>query len=448
MARNLTLRDLLLYNLHYEVHPILWYALLRFFSFAGVSYIGMHWICGGIGVAGTAILLFLSPFPKYLKLLLPFSYFLLFQYVVVARGYVLVPALLYLLAWCWKKNPILIAVLLGLLANVELHAAVISGGLATVYCIQQIRAGAAKDIEHRKKLAQFVIIVLCFYALCLATTWPAHDLSHWDITTHSRKNLAIVGQSLIWGLCEPILLAIAFWVLAVLRFEERHTLIHLLPILFFAGFSLIYLSFWHAGLIIPLMLCLLWITWPISLPPKAPYEMAFLVVFAAVAVAQFPWSYNAIAYDHNHGYSGDLAAAQFLKPYVAAGTTIAVTYIDQPDNHSYNAVGILPYFDKNIFANWQAAYWWASSVNPSDDAFQSLLSSRPPIIIVETRQVTPATPIEMADPKIQSLLKSGYVATNAFCGTTPYRSALGMTCCHLILQYSGAPKLRVLSESH
>ncbi len=447
LARNLSLHDLFVTYLHYEGHPILWYVLLRILNLTGVSYLGMHWICGAIGVAGTALFLFCSPFPKYLKALLPFTYFLLFQYVVVARSYVFVPPLLYLIAWQWKKRPLLVALFLGLLSNVEMHAAVISGGLAAVYCIEQLRSGVAKDPDGRKRLFQFVTIVLALYAIAICTAWPAPDVARWDAASHLKSYLMIAGQSLLWGLSDPLWLAFAFWVLCVLCFDGRRSLIYFLPVVFFSAFSVLYLSIWHAGMLNPLMICLLWITWPTTEPKKLPYERACRVAFATVASVQILWSVNAIVYDHSHAYSGDSGAAEFLKPYVENGTTIITTFIDQDDNHSYNAVGILPYFKQSVFANWQTSFWWASKGNQSDHLFRSILKSNPPIVVVETRQATPAIPIDMADPEIQSLLRSGYRATHAFCGTTPYRLSLGMTCCHLIMQYSGETKPPALPES-
>jgi hypothetical protein len=258
----------------------------------------------------------------------------------------------------------------------------------------------------------------------------------------------IAGQSLLWGICDPLWLGIAFWVLYVFCFDERRSLLYLLPILFFAGFSVVYLSFWHAGLLNPFLICLLWITWPTSTLKTLPYERACRVALAAVAVVQILWSANAVAYDYSHAYSGDRAAAEFLKPYVENDTMIVTTFIGQEDNHSFNAIGILPYFNQQVFANWQTRFWWWSIKRfQTDRLFESILKSHPPIVIVETRQVTPAIPIDMADPKIQSLLRSGYRATHAFCGTTPYRLSLGMTCCHVILQYSGGTKPPTLPES-
>lgn len=448
LARNLSLYDLFRFHLHYEVHPILWYILLRILNLGNVSYSGMHWVCGAIGVASTAFFLFASPFPKYLKVVLPFTYFLLFQYVVVARGYVLVPLLFYLVAWRWKKGSKSIALLLGLLANVELHAAAISGGLAIVYCIEQFRSGAAKDPGQRKRLLGFVLVVLSFYAIALCTAWPAGDVARWDLNNRSEPYLMIFGQSLLWGVSDPLWLGFAFWVIFVLCLDERHSLTHLLPVLCFAIFSVIYLSFWHAGLIVPLVICLLWITWPDASSKRLPYERACGMALAAVAMVQILWSANAIIYDHSHAYSGDRAAAEFLKPYVEDGATIVTTYIDQEDNHSYNAVGILPYFNQPVFANWKTPFWWAAiKRNQTDQLYESILKSNPAIVVVETRQITPAIPIDMGDPKIQALLHSGYRATHVFCGTTPYRMSLGMTCCHLIMQYAGTSTPPTPTES-
>jgi hypothetical protein len=127
LARSLSLPALFKTYIRYEASPGLWHFLLWVLIHAHVNYTGLHWICGRIAVGATALLVFKSPFPRYLKLILPFTYFLIFQYVVVARSYVLVPIFLYLIAIWWKKNLLVLALLLGLLGNVALHAAVISG---------------------------------------------------------------------------------------------------------------------------------------------------------------------------------------------------------------------------------------------------------------------------------------------------------------------------------
>ena len=124
--------------LSYEAHPALWYICLWVLSRLHVSYAGMHWVAAAIGFSGVAVLVTTSPFPRFIKLLLPFTFYLAFQYAIVARSYVLAPLLIFLCAYFWPRKlerPLTIAVCLGLLANVAAHAAAISGGFAIVYLI-------------------------------------------------------------------------------------------------------------------------------------------------------------------------------------------------------------------------------------------------------------------------------------------------------------------------
>ena len=53
---------------------------------------------GSIAFASMVLLTIAAPFPLVLRLLLPFTYFFAFQYSVVARSYVLFPAILFALA--------------------------------------------------------------------------------------------------------------------------------------------------------------------------------------------------------------------------------------------------------------------------------------------------------------------------------------------------------------
>jgi hypothetical protein len=144
LARTLSLADLFKKYIRYEASPGLWHFLLWVLSRAHVNYAGLHWICGVIAVASASLLIFRSPLPRYLKLTLPFTYFLLFHYAVVARNYVLVPPLLFMIAIFWKRRPFVVALLLGLLANTSLHAAVISGGLAIVSPRSRLKAEALR----------------------------------------------------------------------------------------------------------------------------------------------------------------------------------------------------------------------------------------------------------------------------------------------------------------
>jgi len=436
LARSLPLRTLFQTNIRYEGTPGLWHFLLWIMIHAHVSYSGLHWICGAIAVVSVSLLLFGSPFPRYLKLTLPFTYFLLFQYAVIARSYVLVPLLLFAVAYWWKKNALAVAIALGLLANVSLHAAVISGGLALIFFLHPDCIGSIGNILRSRKLLLGAAILLGLYAFAIWTAFPPKDfnfLAHGD----PRPFVVRAAIAMIDGMLPPWYLACAFWLVIVLWFRGRRSLFYLLPVLFLVAFSgYVYAEFWHLGLILPLLATLLWITWPEPQSVMPKREIAGHIALACVILLQICWSFYAIRYDHNNAYSPDAAAAQFLRPFVDKGTTIAVTYIGHNDSQAFNDVGILPYFDHNIYANQRDSFWWWSKNNQTERQFDLLLPSHPQIVLGEMVQPVSNQPLNLRDFRVQELQKSGYQLTNVFCGTMPQRLKLWIGNCHLIFQYA------------
>ena len=438
LARTLSLHDLFRTYLGYEGAPGLWHFLLWIMSRAGVGYSGLHWFSGAIAVAGVSLLIFCSPLPRYLRLVLPFTYFLLYQYAVIARNYVLAPILLFAIAALWKRRPMVLALLLGLLANVALHCAVISGGLAIVYLVAQGRTGWR---ERRREMVGAAAILFCSYALAIWSAWPPHDL---PMPVHVHTPLVIVAISILaasFGICEPWGLAFPFWIAIAACFRARRSSFYLLPVGFFIVFSgAVYVAFWHAGLLTPLLICLLWITWPAAGKAVGKAELAGRVGLLLVACIQILWSGYALVYDYGHAYSPDRAAAEFLAPLVQQGAEVAVTYV--PDAHdvtdrngAFFSVGLLPYFDHNIYVNHPAPFWLWSSRRPTEKLFAAALQAHPRIVLVEVMPRRSDKVNPFGAPKIQQVERAGYHLTNMFCGGWPQRFGMAdERHCHLIFQ--------------
>jgi hypothetical protein len=436
LARSLSLPSLFLTYIRYEASPGLWHFLLWVMIRAHISYTSLHWICGAIAVAATTLLVMKSPFPRYLKLILPFTCFLLFQYAVVARSYVLVPLCLYLIALCWKRSPLVLALLLGLLANLALHAAAISGGLACVYFIEQVRNGGVSALRRREFLLSAFILAGC-YAIALWTAWPPHDLMNYISTVRGQSRPVFVMGfiSLVWGICQPWVLSVAFWIAIALCLRRRRSLIYLFPVLLFAAFcAAVHFAWWHVGLLVPLVICLMWITWPVAADSVSRPEVIGRIAMVGMAIVQILWSAYAIEFDHYHAYSPDLAAAEYLRPFVRQGVRIAVTCMGDPGCQAYNSVGILPYFDHNIYMNQPDSFWWWSTQNQTEEMFNKALPSHPDIVIVEVRTLHPEIPINLVDPKVELLSRAGYRFTYMFCGALPVRLQLTEKRCHLLFQ--------------
>lgn len=445
LARTLPLGELFHSYIRYEVSPGLWHLLLWFLIRGGVSYVGVHWLCGAIATAAAAVLLLRSPLPRVLRIALPFTYFLVFQFAIIARSYVLAPLLLFAIALGWKKSPGWLALWLGLLANLSLHAAALSGGLALVYLLEQWRNGEGRPASGRRRLLLFAGIAAVFYLAALWTAWPPHDLALSRFRGHSRPALIMAFyacRALLWGVCQPWPLSIAFWIGIAAWLRARHGLRFLIPVALFAAFSgAAHVAFWHMGMLTPYVIAVLWILWPgkergdEGTQRGARWSEAMgMAAMVLLIGTQLAWAGYAAAFDLKHEYSSDGDAAAVLRPLVERGDTVAVTYIDHVEDQDYDAVGILPYFDRDIFSNWEKPFWWWSDDNSAEARFAELLKSRPPVVVVETRQNGPDMPIRMGHPRVAYLEHSGYRLTHTLCGTVPERLELWRTSCHLIFE--------------
>jgi len=85
---------------------------------------------------GLAIFMFKSDYKLYIKALLPFTYFIFYQYTVMARGYSLVLPLLSIIACIYPKRHEKIytyTIALILLLSLEAYTYLISGAFSLFY---------------------------------------------------------------------------------------------------------------------------------------------------------------------------------------------------------------------------------------------------------------------------------------------------------------------------
>jgi hypothetical protein len=251
-------------------------------------------------------------------------------------------------------------------------------------------------------------------------------------------------------MCEPWGLSIPFWIIIAAWLVARRKLIFLLPVLFFALFSAeVYVSWWHVGLLVPLLVCILWITWPAPGTVASRYESIGRFAMIFMIATHLLWSGYALVYDHYNRYSPDLAAAEFLKPFVQNGNKIAVTYIDTQFDTAlgYSGVGILPYFDHNIYINQANSFWWWSDLDTTEDRFNEALPTHPRLVLVEVRYKQPVDWIDLNRPRFNSVQKAGYRFSRAYCGSHPERLDLKLTICHVIFEYAGGQPVPAVLQS-
>ena len=103
---------------------------------------GIGWFAALCATAGVAVWLRWSPFPLVLRVLVPLSFWMQYQYALVARSYVLFPLSLFAACAVFsrrKPHPVLFAAVAALLANVCMHGLVLSVVLSTLYVATKYR---------------------------------------------------------------------------------------------------------------------------------------------------------------------------------------------------------------------------------------------------------------------------------------------------------------------
>ncbi len=105
IARDSSLYEILFTAPHYEGHPSLWHLILVPFAKTGAPY-ELSLCLISLAFTGTAMFLFVfkSPFKRIFRLVMPFTYYLFFQYSVISRPYSMMMLAFVLLAMTYGKR--------------------------------------------------------------------------------------------------------------------------------------------------------------------------------------------------------------------------------------------------------------------------------------------------------------------------------------------------------
>ncbi|MFC2084973.1 hypothetical protein ACFLS9_07950 [Bacteroidota bacterium] len=133
-------RDIPLFSIFtqmgYEGSPALWHIILTPFVKSGLPYITENLLHALVAIFIVIIFIYKSPLPIFTKILFVFSYFMAYEYAVIARSYNLSILLLFLIATYYGKrfeSPVRHAIFIFLLYNTNVHSFFIASSLLIVF---------------------------------------------------------------------------------------------------------------------------------------------------------------------------------------------------------------------------------------------------------------------------------------------------------------------------
>lgn len=340
--------------LRFEGHPILWYLLL----WLGWNAVGQTWVlkAASVGCAiGAVYLLNRSPLPWLLRILVTFSFFPLYQYSVISRGYSL--EMLALFGFCAlhphrRERPVAVALVLAALANTEAFGFIMAAALVAMLLAESLR----EPSRWRSLLADpWVLGAVAVFAagLAVAAIVAMPDAKH-PLTGVRAIDVRAVAASVGSAIAYPVAHATQFavvpypslWIWGYFLYLTKRP-----PLLCFAAFSLIGFEAlfnlvygpsapWHVGNVVLVLVATLWLdaaasTAPIAMPALVERVRRGLGwVLAAGAIVMFAgqvrMAIGSIALDVEHDHSANGRLAEVLRAEPALRDAVVMGEPDTP----------------------------------------------------------------------------------------------------------------------
>lgn len=178
IARDCSWREMILECPHYEGHPPLWWMMLAAPAKLGVPYeIGLKSINLTCATLMIWLLEFKTKLPEPFKVILPFSYFLCYQYGVTSRPYALMVAAMLLVAINWKtrdEKPWREALSMMLLCLTSSYGLVIAGMFAANWVVRFVWQERSL-IRNRRRFIALLALLAAAMAI-LIDVMPAKDV--------------------------------------------------------------------------------------------------------------------------------------------------------------------------------------------------------------------------------------------------------------------------------
>jgi hypothetical protein len=464
VASHLSLGSLFSTYIHYEASPGLWHTFLWLLTQLHVSYTGMHWAAGISAFTGVWLLLTQSPFPLLLRLILPFTYFLIYQYAVIARSYVLFFPILCVLAILWRerwRNPVATALVLGIFANLSIHSLAISVGL--------VIALTAEWIKHRKcnpkrsgifPPAALLAVALAWAVWCVFPKadagWVYRAHSQWiDLSAPSRaagvvsEHPSTAGLSPLFrkvlaesidiskayrhALSDRYQLGLFLWALLFFQLTYAGMIRYVLPTFLLALVSPPFqYHMYHAGLMWLLFLFLWWITLnempPLVADAHPRFRLIFLAAVSCCVFTHLEWAWKAIHYDAAASYSPNRDGAVVLNRYLTSGREVVLDIPQKTGKEGtlgeFFVVGLEPYFSREPIRNMTYRFWFWGGDEGMRKAYLEALSRRPVVLVEESGE-----DLRYGKEEAQ-LVNLGFVRDRVVCGRMFYPDGMAPQLCH------------------
>ncbi len=392
--------------------------------------------------AGVALLIFKAPFPRYIRWPLAFTYFMVYQYAVIARPYTLLPLFAFAAAIFFKdlEHPERMTIVLVLLANLSLHGTILAGCLGLVYLIDAWRARDTLDANVRRRYWICIGVMAVMFAFLFVILKPTPDVEEFavkkylpppvdangHVITPIMKLVATVSGAFLDYFAPSVafVLIAAAWCIRRQRFLAFCLPVALLTFLY----SVIHGYPHHHGVLFVAAITGLWIAWPTTGEEnhfgrfdRGALRIITLALLCLCAINIWDAAV-VIQREYKYPYSGAQDAARYLRS-VGADRGPMFGFL-------MGVVAVQAEFDQHLFANIPTSYFHLgfprTGVNLDVD---ELYRVNPEYIVAYT-----IDPKQMIETGLPALTSRGYEVVHISDGYYMYKRAVWQREVYFILR--------------
>ena len=385
LARDCSVFDLVTKALKYEGHPILWYLILKVAQFFHLAFDNINLLSLGLSSIGVFLLLFKTKIPTFFKTIIPFCFYIFYQYSLIARNHSLIFPLLMAVSILYSKKEnkiILYSILLILLASVSFHGYFISFILFADFVISLFKKVNIKRCIPLYLVGLNYILTYLYLKKPVDCSFPA---GQFDIRSFFETAVSVIPNIFFnvsptedYACVKGILLILFILILiyeiidTVCKNRKQKILLYVLNFSFLAVLSVFYINEWHLGYYFLILIFSFTLMCNLNDIQKIEFKSnkLFYICFVIVLFSQLIWTLKSSVLEKYFIYSPGKAVAEYIKRNSFENRKIVAI--------GFHVTTVNPYFDKNIFSNTPKSYWYWRK-----NALKPINFSENPVILIE-----------------------------------------------------------------
>lgn len=333
-----------------EGHPPLWYLLIMPLAKLGLPYISQSILTATIMIASVYLLLFRTNLPIVLKVLLPFSYFFLYEYALFARSYCLIAFFVVAIIALYPKRferPWLYAICIAGLFNTHVLMFTFCGSLVLVYIWEMWKENNANT---RNISSAILMSISGLYLIPYLFLAKMSDEFNKSITNHTERIADIFNNGILisQNTAFAILATVLIFVLLIKTPKAAFVLVTgAVSAVYILGFKYASASYRHEGTMFFILFASASISEyyqplkGITLNKKIQNVSLSIWLVVAITFLQLKPSVESYRADNELVFSGAKAAALFIEENELSDNILV-------GHQAWVASGILPFMDKAV----------------------------------------------------------------------------------------------------